>query len=82
MRDQTHLVVAVGRFRTSSPVEIDILRGYPGATLLSTEDEPVRRPLTPAEGLAIYGPGPEQVRVSNTGGVQMKERLPDKWTAK
>jgi hypothetical protein len=52
---------------------ITISKGrYPGITLISTEEEPARRPLTAAEGLALYGNGPEPVRVT-AGGVQMKE---------
>jgi hypothetical protein len=76
IRDQVHLVVAPGRFQTSSPEAIKILRGYPGATLISSEPEPTTRPLTPQEALALHGCAPEPVRVSN-GGVQMKPRKGD-----
>jgi hypothetical protein len=69
------VTVGRGRFQTSDPHVQRILSGYPGVTLISTEDEPARRPLTPAEGLSLYGPGPEPVRVT-AGGVQMKERRP------
>jgi hypothetical protein len=66
-----------GRFSTSDPRIQRILSGYPGVTLLSVEPEPVQRPLTPAEGLSLYGPGPDSVRVSNTASVQMKPRKGD-----
>jgi hypothetical protein len=68
-----------GRFQTSDPRVQLILSRYPGVTLVSSEEEPKRRPLTPEEAVQLHGPGIEPVRVSNTVGVQMKERRPDKW---
>jgi hypothetical protein len=69
-----------GRFQTSDPRVQLILSRYPGVSLVSSEDEPASRPLTPAEAVQLHGPGIETVRVSNTVGVQMKPKLPDKWT--
>jgi hypothetical protein len=66
------VTVGRGRFQTSDPHVIRTLSRYPGVTLISSEPEPTQRPLTAAEGLALYGPGPEPVRIS-PGGVQMKE---------
>jgi hypothetical protein len=73
---QPRITLGKGRFSTSDPKIQRVLGGYPGVTLISTEPEPVQRPLTPAEALALHGPAPEPVRVSN-GGVQMKPKKGD-----
>jgi hypothetical protein len=70
---QPRITIGKGRFSTSDPRVQRILSGYPGVRLVSAEDEPARRPLTPAEGLALYGSGPEPVRVTTGSGLQLKE---------
>jgi len=69
------------RFQTTDRAVQRVLSWYPHVELISSEPETKPVKLTAAEALALYGPGPEPVRVSNTGGVQMKP-LSDKWTTK
>lgn len=69
IRGQRHVVVGVGRFQTHDMEVIKILRGYPGATLISTE---------PDQRIGIgtsFAPVQETV-VTNSGGLQLKEKRP------
>ncbi|HTZ95587.1 MAG TPA: hypothetical protein VMB18_04255 [Terriglobales bacterium] len=63
-----HLVIAKGLYSTSDPEQQIFLRYYPGITLISTEpDQPKRMPDNAF-------PPVQPVIVTNTPGLQMKEK--------
>ena len=65
-----HLVIAKGRYSTSDPEQQRFLRYYPGVTLISTEPDPPKR--MPDNAFLPV----QSVVVTNTPGLQMKEKQP------
>ncbi len=80
---QRHLQIAAGRYSTSDRDVQRFLSRYPGCTLVASEPDPVRTPLTPEEALALHGPAPGPPVVTNYAGLQTREnRQADKWSAR
>ncbi len=66
---QPRITASKGRFETSDPRVQRILSGYPGVTLV---DERADEPIGVGSSFATVEP----VRVTNSGGLQFKEKQP------
>ncbi len=72
IRDQRHVVIAVGRYETSDPEVIRIIHSYPNVRFLGS----VSTPAPPAQSAELWGDAPEPVVVTNQVGMQMREKRP------